>query len=54
MEKILARLSLTKRREDLKKWEDYIKKIDNAKGEVKIALIGKYVNYVNRKLNLCF
>lgn len=45
VEKILAKLGLEKKKEDLKDWEEFIKKIDNAKRKVKIALVGKYVSY---------
>jgi len=42
-EKIMRRLNLKNRKEDLKDWERWVSKVNNAKRRVKIAIVGKYV-----------
>jgi len=40
---ILQKLNLSFPRKDLRKWSSWVKKMNNPKGEVKIAIVGKYV-----------
>lgn len=41
-DKILGAFHMRKRRGDLKRWEELIKKIKNTKGRIKIGICGKY------------
>jgi CTP synthase len=41
-DKILAKLSLKKRKMDMKNWEQLIKKVKNIKRKIKIGVVGKY------------
>ncbi len=40
--RILQKLKLKRKRTDLKDWQAFVKKVENPKGEVKIAIVGKY------------
>lgn len=42
--KILAKLGLKSKKNDYKKWHDFIAKVDAIKKTVKIAIVGKYFN----------
>ncbi len=41
-QRILKKLSLRRRKKDLSKWSNFVKKVENAKKVVKIAIVGKY------------
>lgn len=42
-EKIMKKLNLSSRKENMKEWEEWVSKINNARSEVRIAVVGKYV-----------
>lgn len=42
-EKIMKKLGLRSKKEDLKDWERWVNRINNARNEVKIAVVGKYI-----------
>lgn len=42
--KIMAKLGLKSKKNDYKKWHDFITKVDSIKKTVKIAIVGKYFN----------
>lgn len=41
-ERLLSKLDLKRKQEDLKEWREFVLKIDSAKNPVKIAIVGKY------------
>lgn len=41
-ERLLDKLGLSKKKEDLKEWKEFVEKIDSATKTVKIAIVGKY------------
>ncbi len=45
--KILQKLELEKKKDDMGPWRDFVEKIDRAKKPVRIAIVGKYVAYGN-------
>jgi len=41
-QRLLKKLGLKKKQEELQEWKEFVNKIDSAKGVVKIAIVGKY------------
>ncbi|MBU1000343.1 CTP synthase [Patescibacteria group bacterium] len=41
-DRLLSKLGLKRKQEDLKDWKEFVEKIDSTKGTVKIAIVGKY------------
>lgn len=41
-QRLLDKLGLKRKKEDLKDWKEFVEKIDSAKQSVKIAIVGKY------------
>ncbi len=46
-ERILEKLHLEKRQEDLKEWREMVKNINHPKTQIKIGIVGKYLNQEN-------
>ncbi|RLG17235.1 CTP synthetase [Nanoarchaeota archaeon] len=44
-DKLLKKLGLKRKGRDLREWEDFVRKIDEAREKVKVAIVGKYVRY---------
>lgn len=44
-DKVCKRLSIKSKAPQLKSWKEFIRKLDNPKREVNIAMVGKYVDY---------